>query len=924
MSLGWIRSALLRLREERLAGLGLALLVLITAFVFATAPRALDAAGDRVLRDEVAAAGLDARNIVFVEEARIPASGGPDGPLESVDERGAELAARLPTAVREVAPDGGWQVETGRHQIDDRAEPYFLRLRLQEGIDDHIRYVAGRPPAETEREVSDVVVDGVEVDDLPVLEIALARPTTEWFGVDLGETLILFGDQSDLLIDRGPELQYRAVELVGIYEAIDPDDPWWMGDPHLQRPFVRARGSIFDLVDAAALLSPTQYPSLLSATSDHHPPFRYTWRRFVDPARLDAATAPALLSDLRRARTTFPSANPSFSAETGYRTGLDVLIEQVQAQWASAVAILTVVAVGPGTVALAALSLVAILAARRRRVALAVSRSRGASIGQLVVAVVTEALLFTVPAVVLAAIAAAMLIPGGATAPTIGAVAAVALLTTAILVATSVPSASATADSGRGGRDTGIVRRPTPQRLVLEGLVVALASGGAWLLRERGVRGSGTAGVLETADPLIAAVPALVGLAAGIVAVRLYPWPMRFLAWLAARRRDLVPVLAMRRTTSGAGVGPILVVLLATATIGAFSSAALVHLERGAEIESWQSIGAAYRIEPGFGALPGTLEADRLPGAEAAAELYQTTAALGLGGLRLELLVVEPETLQAVAGGTPADPRLPLELFGPGGAPIPAIVSASLGERAAGVRAGEVFELSIEGYTLQYRAAVVRDSFPGIPDNRHFVVVSRTHINTVAPPARLDPTFALVRAPEAGADELRAAALRIVEGGSVESRAERTAALRDAPVAVAVRLGIIAAAAVAAVYAALAVAAALALAGLSRSVEVAHLRTLGLTRRQAFALIVVEHGPTVVASFALGLALGLALFLLLRPGLGLSALVGSPIDVPLTLEAGQLALVLAAIVAVVMLGLGVGTVLQRAAAPMSAIRRGFE
>jgi hypothetical protein len=47
-------------------------------------------------------------------------------------------------------------------------------------------------------------------------------------------------------------------------------------------------------------------------------------------------------------------------------------------------------------------------------------------------------------------------------------------------------------------------------------------------------------------------------------------------------------------------------------------------------------------------------------------------------------------------------------------------------------------------------------------------------------------------------------------------------------------------------------------------------------------------------------------------------------EVPLTVEAGQLALVLAAIVAIVILGLAVGAALQRAAAPVAAIRRGFE
>ena len=52
-----------------------------------------------------------------------------------------------------------------------------------------------------------------------------------------------------------------------------------------------------------------------------------------------------------------------------------------------------------------------------------------------------------------------------------------------------------------------------------------------------------------------------------------------------------------------------------------------------------------------------------------------------------------------------------------------------------------------------------------------------------------------------------------------------------------------------AAYAALGVAAALALAGLARTQEVARLRTLGLTGRQALGLAVAEHGPTTLAAF---------------------------------------------------------------------------
>jgi putative ABC transport system permease protein len=761
-----------------------------------------------------------------------------------------------------------------------------------------------------------------EIDGIVVFQAALSARTADVFGLEVGSTAVLRTDPGDPMVGRAPP-RYAAIEVTGIYEVPEPAAEWWLADRYLVEPVVRQLGGDIRFYDAAALLADEAYPAFMASTAEDHPPVRYTWRRFVDPARLDASTVEPLLVDLRRAQTTFPTANPTPAYETGYRTGLLPLIEGQQARWAAATAILTVLAIGPAAVAAAAVALVAVLAAQRRRAALSVSRSRGASVGQLVAAVVLEGLLLTVPAVAVAILLAQLAIPAGPGMQTVVVATSVAVATVLILVATSVPAASSEA---RGGRDTGIVRPPTPRRLVGEALLVGLALGGAWLLRERGVRGSSSAGTLETADPLIAAVPALVGLAAGVLAVRLVPIPMRFLAWLARGRRDLVPVLAMRRATSGTGVGPILVVLLATATIGAFASAALVHLERGTEAVAWQETGAAYRITVPSGPLPATIEPESLPGVEASATVFRTAVPVGLSGPRTNLLIVDVPGIEAVTAGTPADPVLPEAVRGTPGAPepIPAVISRSLGQRADGVDPGERFELSVEGYTLEYEAIDVRDSFPGVEPGNHFVVVSREHIRTAAPTARMDPTAMLLRAPDDRVGDLRAAVSEVVAGGTLHARAERTAELRGSPVAVAVRAGIAGAALVSALYAALAVAAALALAGLARAVEVAHLRTLGLSRRQALGLVVMEHGPTVIAAFAIGVGLGLALFNGLRPGLGLAALVGSNLEVPLAVDPVQLLLVLLGIVGIVVFGMAVGAALQRAAVPATAVRRGFE
>ncbi len=77
-------------------------------------------------------------------------------------------------------------------------------------------------------------------------------------------------------------------------------------------------------------------------------------------------------------------------------------------------------------------------------------------------------------------------------------------------------------------------------------------------------------------------MPVLAGLAAGIVALRLYPLPIRALGWLAARRRDFVPVLGLRTIGRHPGAANLpLLVLLLTAAFGAFSSVLASSIDRG-------------------------------------------------------------------------------------------------------------------------------------------------------------------------------------------------------------------------------------------------------------------------------------------------------------------------------------------------------
>jgi hypothetical protein len=309
---------------------------------------------------------------------------------------------------------------------------------------------------------------------------------------------------------------------------------------------------------------------------------------------------------------------------------------------------------------------------------------------------------------------------------------------------------------------------------------------------------------------------------------------------------------------------------------------------------------------------------------EASSRVYEAFLPVNLTDAQAEVVIPDAAGLEAVLAGSPIEPAFPPGFTTPTPGPIPAIVSQSLVDSPRGVQPGETFTLSVEGYTLTYVAAEVRDSFPGVPLGRHFIVAAREAFLAQAPPARLAPVWAVVRAPASSADAIRAA---VGDTGSfvvVSSQAEEAAALRDAPVTNAVRSLILAAALVTAAYAALGVAAALALAGIARTQETAHLRTLGLTGRQAFELVLAEHGPTTLVAFLFGGLLGVLLFVALRPALGLAALVGSPVDVPVVIEALPLALILLAMVVVVGVGLVLGVVLQRRVAPTAALRGRFE
>ena len=397
---------------------------------------------------------------------------------------------------------------------------------------------------------------------------------------------------------------------------------------------------------------------------------------------------------------------------------------------------------------------------------------------------------------------------------------------------------------------------------------------------------------LATPDPFIAAVPALLGLAAALVAMRLYPLAMRAVAAIAGWRRDLVPALALRQAARGGTGGPILLVLLTTVALGAFSSATLVHLDRAADAVAWQETGAAFRVSSSVGAsIRGCRRASTgraLPGVEA--------GRAGLaphGGLRRPAASASgcsPSTRRPTSRSRPAPPW---RRHGRRRCWAPRRTAARHRVERPRPRArtrspwATPSSVTAEGRELTLQVVEIRPTFASAAGRR----AVRRRLARPAPrttlvgPRRADHVPLPAR-PRRGVRRYRRGAVGRAAGWcsrAVPSGPPSSAARRSWPRSPSGSPSL----------------------RWSRSPtppsrsrrrwrsRVRHaparwriLRTLGLTRRQSLGLVVVEHGPTVVVAFVVGTALGLGLFAVLRPGLGLGTVVGSPLDIPLSVDPG--------------------------------------
>jgi putative ABC transport system permease protein len=860
----------------------------VTCFLFAALPRLFNTVADDGLRYTVGHTPTAARNVRVLEWDRLAAGGAAD-PLAPVAEAAARSLQELPPSLRRLAPDSAIVIRSPRYVFQPDvgtgiprpgplvpgSEPAglfrYLTLAVHSGVNPHIRLVAGRMPVASGERVSTRVTQPVYTatpgqlsviswsKTVPLLQVALSTATARELRLHLGDRGVFTpGQSADPAVQQVPvrDAQPLAIEVVGLFVVKDPEGSFWYGDASPAAPNVQlSQNGDTTLVYAQALVSANAYGSMLAATRPI--PLAYEYRHFLDPDRFDAGRLERLSDEVAGLEARYAGVGP---LERRVETGLGSALERYGSARSQAETLLAVAAIGLLACALANIGLLGALWYSRRRSETGVARARGASPLQVLAAQTAEGLLIAVPAGLAGWTFAVLVIQARGAALSAGLVVALVVGTVVLLVAAIVGIARR--PLGPLGRDDVVLARPSPRRLALEGLVAVAAVFGVFLLRRRGLEASD-----RGFDPYLAGVPVLLGLACGIVALRLYPLPIRGVAWLVRRARGLAVHLGLSRAArqSDINAAPLLVLVLALA-IACFSAAMLATLDDGQNRTAWRAVGADVRVDaPEDGTLPAGL-VSRLDSMGDVAGAYVADADVGAGDQETPVLAIDLDAYQRIVAGTPAAMRFQAELRNP---PIPSLVPSVVSDNWP--EAG-TFRVPLPGETINTINVGNLASFPGIPAETPFAVVPLGALEQAAGEP-IAPNRLYIRGVSESA--VREAVEDAVPGAAEESRAQVVSDLRASPLVENVFRGFRAAIVLAGLYAAVTVGLLALIAARSRSRDLALVRTMGASPRDALVLAGVELTPLVGIALALGIGLGIAIPYLIEPGLDLAFFTGT-------------------------------------------------
>lgn len=453
------------------------------------------------------------------------------------------------------------------------------------GLEDHITLIEGKFPAPADKSADSVV------------ETLVSEPLATELGIQVGETYMTFTRRK---VENVEETTQIPLRVVGIWRATDLKDPFWFYKPDaFNEVLLVPQETFMDRIE----------PYMKDAV------YLVVWYLVLDGSNVHAADALPLYSRIVSIQQRSSGLLPGM--------GLEVSPQQALQNYYQASSLLTLLlyifSIPVLVLILTFVNLVIDLAVGRKHNEIAVLRSRGATVAQVIGMALVEGLLLGALALIIGlplgeAIArlmgqtrsfldfsAAMDLRVGITEFTVQ----VGLIAVAVAVVAQVlPTIGAarhTIVTYKQERARSL-RLPWWQRVWLDFLLLIPAVYGTYILQKQGsvvMPGSET-GVINNdpfQNPLLFLVPSLGIFAFTLLFVRILPLLMSILAWILSHIGGVGMLLATRQLARSPGLytGPMLLLVL-TLSLSAFTASLAQTLDNHLFDQIYYKVGSDVQL----------------------------------------------------------------------------------------------------------------------------------------------------------------------------------------------------------------------------------------------------------------------------------------------------------------------------------------
>ena len=787
--------------------------------------------------------------------------------------------------------------------------PVKFEVSYRQPFSQYLRLVAGHlpgpvPPAP--RRVPPPHGNVIHVNGLgpqlyfsPLIEVVVTTQTAARFGLHPGSKVVVSGPQP-AFNGSGP----ITLEVTGIVAPRDPSATFWTGDATVLSPELEILSPAVYYWAAGVIVGPSE---LAAVQEDFGPEGLAAQWLFplsvgspggnqVQPlddalTRLGTQT-PALTGDVAPMAADFtitPNLLPALGGFLATEQAVDTLL------WLLYVSL--------AVLCLVVFLLTARMIALRRSGELAIRRARGASLRQIALTTAVGTALTCVPAAVVGAVLAVLIVPGPA--PPGGWWGPAGVLVVAVCAPPAFAAWQQRLPRRRSQRRS--ARLATGWgRLVAEVTAIAASVAGLVVFRQQGIQPGAGVDLYTSAAPVLIAIPTV------IVVLRVYPLVLRA-ALLGAARRPGAPAFLGLARAARARLTP---ALPAFALVLALSAAAFAGMVRNAVSSgdvraSWQATGADATISasvlhtPGATIDPAALRAaEQVPGVTQAAPVWEAGWSDDFGQ-QFTGIVVDPAAYAALVAGTQTFPRVSAGLLkaGPAGTPQPVLASP----QAAAELGGSVTTLS-QGTVdpVPVRVAGVLSGTPAQLAGGAFVIMPLSAMRSDAtPPAPVQFNELLLTGANIDKARLTTVVRDMIPGGGVTFRSDILNSLTTAPLQHGTFLLFALAIGVAAGFGVAVMLLELALGAAEREATLARLTVMGLGEGQRARVVALELLPAVVAAAVAGFVCAVLLPRIVAPAIDLSVFTGSSAAVGLSPDAASVGWPLAALAVVALAALAI-------------------